>query len=359
MPTLREIVPAGTGETPENRHAGVGEVELPDRVESAVRVPRALRDRGQLVLARDVAVVVLVTVAAALLSVHFELSEAVLAWTRPREYFQLDELPGVLLVLATCLVWFAWRRYREARSELGRRRGAELDLAAALADNRVLAQHYVRIWDSEQKNLARELHDELGQYLNAIKLDATSIRDRARAPSPAIEDAALAIIESTNHVHAVVSDMIRRLRPVGLDDLGLAAALEHCVGRWRERLRTTSFVLSIDENVDDLGESLNLTIYRLAQEALTNVSKHARAARVQIQLARVAQRPGEPDEITFSLADDGMGTNLDRRSGGLGVRGMRERVEALGGHFSISSAPGQGFRLVARLPVRPLQSNIG
>jgi glucose-6-phosphate-specific signal transduction histidine kinase len=112
---------------------------------------------------RDAAIVVLLTLAAAFLSVHFELGEAVLAWTGAREYFQLDELPGVLLVMATCAVWFAWRRYREARTEIGRRRGVESDLATALTDNRVLAQHYVRIWDSEQRKLARELHDELGQ----------------------------------------------------------------------------------------------------------------------------------------------------------------------------------------------------
>lgn len=316
---------------------------------------------------RDAAIVVLVTLAAAFLSVHFELGEAVLAWTGPREYFQLDELPGVLLVMATCAVWFAWRRYREVRTEIGRRRGVETDLATALTDNRVLAQHYVRIWDSEQRKLARELHDELGQYLNAIKLDAISIRDRARRqqsvtsdagalvrgePLPPIEDAALGIIHSTNHVHAVVSDMIRRLRPVGLDDLGLAAALEHCVGHWRERLRTTTFTLSIEENIDDLGEALNLTIYRLAQEGLTNVSKHARAGRVQVQLERRSPQPDQPDEIAFSLADDGTGTDLDQRTGGLGLIGMRERVEAMGGQFTVSSAPGRGFRLVARLPVK-------
>ncbi len=83
--------------------------------------------------------------------------------------------------------------------------------------------------------------------------------------------AAGSIIHAVDHVHGAVSDMIARLRPVGLDELGLVAAIEHCVDHWRQRLPDTRFALSVNGDFEDLGESLNLTMYRLIQEGLTNI----------------------------------------------------------------------------------------
>jgi two-component system sensor histidine kinase UhpB len=139
-------------------------------------------------------------------------------------------------VLAVGLAWFAARRYGEAGRELRRRKIAESQLAAALVDNRRLAQEYVRLQEAEQKRLARELHDELGQYLNVIKLDAVAIRDGRLADSAGLRERAEAIVANGNHVHTALTSLIRQLRPVGLDELGLEAALEHCVDTWRPRL---------------------------------------------------------------------------------------------------------------------------
>src|ERR1700728_222458 len=224
-------------------------------------------------LKAESAAVIAATALSILLSAHFQLTEALYAHTRRLEYLQLDELPIGLLVLAIGLIWLSWRHNRQAIRELHARQLAEARLAGVLTENRKLAQEHLRIQELERKHLARELHDELGQYLNAIKLDAVSIVDVGAADAAATGRAARAIIRSIDHVHATVSDMIARLRPVGLDELGLPAAIEHCIDEWRQRLPGTRFDLSVRGNLEGLGENLDLTLYRLIQEGLTNVYK--------------------------------------------------------------------------------------
>ena len=293
---------------------------------------------------RDIAAVVAITFACVLLAAHFELSEAIFAYTRRWEPFQLDEWPVAAFVLVLCLVWMSWRRYSQALVQLEARRAAEMRLAAALAENRELAQQHLQVQESERKHLARELHDELGQYLNAIKLDAVSIRESAPPDGSAAQLAAARTVEAVDHVHGVVNDMIRRLRPAGLDELGLVAALENCVDHWRQRLPETRFTLSVSGELDDLGELMNLTIYRLIQEGLTNTYKHAGAARVDIGLTR-------GHDVLLTIADDGCGMDMAARGAGFGLNGMRERAELMGGTFALETSPGHGFAIEARMPL--------
>ena len=303
--------------------------------------------RGDVV--RDLVFVVALTLISSAVSAYFELSEWLYTRTRQWEALQLDELPVALIALTLGLVWFSQRRHRRTRSELAARQRAEARLARALAENRELAQRHLLMQEAERKHLARELHDELGQYLNAIKLDAVSIRDHAAGdPAFAVKSAA-AIIASADHVHIAVSDMIRRLRPVGLDELGLAAAIESCVDSWRQRAPNTRFSLSFDGKLDGLGESLDLTVYRLIQEALTNCQRHAAAGRVEISLQR--RTAPNAEELVLSVADDGRGMVLGEQKPGFGVSGMQERVEMMGGVFSLLSEPGRGLTLKAHLPV--------
>jgi len=145
---------------------------------------------------RDAALIVVISIAAAIICVKLDLSEALLGWTRLHERLQLDELPAWLLVVACCLVWFSARRYVEARDQLGLRRATDARLAEALAENQRLAQQYVDMQEYERKALARDLHDELGQYLNVIKLDAVSIRDAASTGNDVAGNAARAVIEN-------------------------------------------------------------------------------------------------------------------------------------------------------------------
>lgn len=305
---------------------------------------------------RDLAWVAAATVLAFACSTAFDFGEHLYRWTRGAERFQLDELPGVLCVLAIGLAWFSWRRYRDAQRELVQRRALEARAAGLLAENRRLGHQALQAQERERRHLACELHDELGQYLNAISLDAARIRDLAARQEPEIHRAALGLIASAGHVYRQIGDMVRRLRPIGLDEFGLPSALEHCVEGWRERLPNASFALTIEGDFDGLSDPLNVALYRLVQEGLTNVSKFARASRVEIFLVR-APKAHPPvraavDEIVVTMLDDGPGTDLAQPRSGLGLVGMRERVEALGGEFHIASRPSEGFVFCARVPAQ-------
>jgi two-component system sensor histidine kinase UhpB len=297
---------------------------------------------------RDLTIVVGLTLLSIVATSYFELDEWLYARTRRWELFQIDELPVTFIVLTLGLMWFSSRRHRQTRLELAAREQAEARLARALAVNRELVQRHIRAEEDERKHLARELHDELGQYLNAIKLDAVAIRDGA--PDAAVaSSSAGAIIQSVDHVHAAVSGMIRRLRPVGLDELGLAAAVESLVDQWRARLPGVQFSLAFGGALDGLGEQVNLALYRLIQEGLTNCSRHAGAGRLEISLRRGQSAAG--DEVMLSVQDDGRGADLAAKTSGFGLSGMRERVEMLGGRFLVESESGAGLRFEAHLPV--------
>jgi signal transduction histidine kinase len=286
----------------------------------------------------------------ALLSVRLELSEHLLAWTRPHERYQVDELPGVLLFIACGLAWYAWRRVAEVREELALRRAVEGRLREALAENRKLTTAAVSKQEEDRRNLARELHDDLGQYVNAAKIDAVTLRDGGHEER--VSTAADAIVKSLDYMDGVVRDMLHRLRPTGLDELGLSAALEDCIEGWRRRLPEITFQLAIQPGLEEFDEATNITVYRLVQEGLTNVAKHAHAKRVEIGLTRAV---GD-DSMVLTMRDDGVGSTPPRRQDGLGLIGMRERVDALGGTFDVARSQVRGFAFTARLPVSPVAS---
>ena len=322
----------------------------------------ARRDPPHSTVPRDLACVLALTALAAVLSSVFDASEHAYRWTRGLERFQLDELPGTLCVLSMGLAWFAWRRYRETRRELAYRRALEEEAERLLADNRRLGNQALQAQEVERRHLARELHDELGQYLNAISLDAARIRDLSAARETEIHRISLGLMQSASHVYRQIGGMIRRLRPIGLDEFGLPSALEHCIDGWRERLPDASFSLTIEGDYTGLSEALTITLYRLVQEGLTNVSKFARNSRVEVFMVRAPRdahrsegsmkENGLIDEIVVTMADDGPGVDLDAPRDGLGLIGMRERVEALGGEFHVASKPEGGFLFCARVPAQ-------
>jgi signal transduction histidine kinase len=302
---------------------------------------------------RDAAVVVAATLLAAIVCARFDVGEAVARWTRPYERLQLDELPLILLVMAISLIWFSSRRYFEAKRQLELRKVADAKLAETLTENQRLALKYVDMQEHERKTLARDLHDELGQYVNAIKLDAVSIREAA-ADRPAIRETARAVIANVDRVYEVLRGLIRQLRPVGLDELGLVAALENCVNEWRSRLPSAQIEMACGPELDSLVESQALVLFRLVQEALTNVARHSSATRVRIQIGRAASAPG----IDISIVDNGLGADLSLPRSGLGLIGMRERVAALGGSIAVSTTSGAaGFEVRAFLPLQDLHGH--
>ena len=297
---------------------------------------------------RDAAVVFAATLLAAVICAKFDVGEALERWTRPYEWLQLDELPLIFLVMAVGLIWFSSRRYLEAKRQLQLRIAADAKLAETLTENQRLALKYVDMQEHERKTLARDLHDELGQYVNAIKLDAVSIREAAE-DRPEISATAHTVIANADRVYEVLRGLIRQLRPVGLDELGLAAALENCANEWRLRLPATQIEMVCGADLDALAESRALVLFRLVQEALTNVARHSSATRVKIEISRAASAPG----IDISIADNGRGADLSAHGNGLGLIGMRERVAALGGSFAVSSVnDAAGFEVRAFLPLR-------
>lgn len=274
---------------------------------------------------RDLLLAVAFALLIGLLAAQVELNELLFRHTREWEAWQLDEWPTALLAFALCMVVMYARRHAQLRRALG--------------ENRYLVGRLFAVQEEERRRLARELHDELGQTLNAIKLDALSLPQSAMARR---------IADNADHVYRAAADLVRNLRPPALDELGLATALEACVARWRASYPELEVQLSVGGKLDDLGETMNLAVYRMVQEALTNCVRHAAAGHFYIDLTRA---PDRADSLLLEMRDDGVGFAAGSRSAGSGLTGMRERATLLGGRFELLSEPGQGVTIRVELPV--------
>lgn len=207
-----------------------------------------------------------------------------------------------------------------------------------------LAGFLQTVREEERGRIARELHDELGQALTALRIDIGWLRPRC---DPLGE----AAVKRIDDAHALVErtiDALRRisegLRPGTLDVLGLAAAVEHHVSQFGER---TGLAVSLAMNQDEfeIDDARATTIFRLVQETLTNVSRHALASRVAVAIDQ------DGGEIRVSVEDDGCGFDPDSRRRTFGLLGMAERVKILGGKIDIRSRPGHGTKILATLPL--------
>lgn len=296
----------------------------------------------------DLIVVIAVSASVFAVAAALELYETFSRWISPFERYQADELPFALLILAAGLSWYAFRRWREARSELALRIVAEARVGELLRHNRELAHQLISVQESERRALARELHDELGQCLASINAEAAYAGELARERLPALQPCAEAIARTTAHMMEVLQQILHRLRPVGLDEFGLAASLGQMVGDWERRSRgQCSYRLDIDGEVGDLPDNLNVNLYRIVQESLTNAAKHGQARRIDVRLRR------EPSgAVSLEVEDDGAETGAARgtRAGGFGLIGMHERVQALGGTLAVLPRTPCGVRVEVHLP---------
>ena len=221
-----------------------------------------------------------------------------------------------------------------------------------LGENRRLTALIQSQLEGERRAIARELHDELAQCVTAIKTIGTAIAGRAGDAKPEIRDNAATIVSVASHIYDIVHGIIRRLRPSGLDHLGLAETLRDAVSGWSQRHPQVRWDLALSGELEGLGEALNITVYRIVQEALTNVVRHAEARWVRVSVER--SRGGRfEDAVVVCVRDDGKGLGLSgaQENGRFGLAGMRERVQAFGGSFAISGAAGRGVELRAVLPV--------
>jgi PAS domain S-box-containing protein len=225
--------------------------------------------------------------------------------------------------------------------------------AQQLYETRLLAQHMAEVQEKERRHLSQELHDELGQCLTAIKTDAVLISNRSEAVDSKIHVSARAIIDVTSHIYDVVHNMITRLRPSPLDDLGLVATLEESIAKWQQRQSQIEFKLELAGELNDLGETLSMTVFRVVQEALTNAVRHADATEIMIQVQRQEQTVATGDLLSLTITDNGKGMVVEdfHSEVDFGLLGMRERVRSLSGQFEIVSVLGEGLSIQITIPL--------
>ena len=222
-----------------------------------------------------------------------------------------------------------------------------------LERNRQLTREIQSRLEEERRSIARELHDELGQCVTAIKTIGTAISNRTRESAPDTHENAQTIVSVASHIYDVVHGIIRQLRPTALDHLGLSDTIRGTVSGWRERHPEIACDLRLEGTLDGLGETINITVYRIVQECLTNVARHAAATHAEIQVARLnGSRRG--DVVTVVVRDNGKGLEqeIERELMRFGLIGMRERVQALDGEFRIESNPGEGVTVTAVIPAK-------
>jgi two-component system, NarL family, sensor histidine kinase UhpB len=223
-----------------------------------------------------------------------------------------------------------------------------------LRETRLLTQHMDEVQEAERRHLARELHDELGQCLTAIKTDAVLIRNRTEQSEPRVFNSAQAIIDTTSHIYDVVHNMITRLRPSPLDDLGLVPTLEQAITSWQAREPDIQFDIRVSGRLDNLNEMMNMTVFRVVQEAITNAVRHAEASQINVIVKTQKASNSDIDNLSIEIKDNGKGMVVkDLHSDvDFGLLGMRERAHSLGGEFELTSEPGNGVKVSVVIPLR-------
>jgi PAS domain S-box-containing protein len=226
-------------------------------------------------------------------------------------------------------------------------RESESELQASSDRLSSLSRQLIAAHETERRHLARELHDEIGQVLSAISINLKTLH---RKVDPALRAPLEESMSIVDRAVQQVRDLSLDLRPAMLDDFGLEAALRWYATRYAERTGVTAHITTRLTR-PDLSEMVRNTCFRLAQETLTNVLRHATARQVWIDLQQVE------DDLILTIRDDGQGFNVPlartraTRGGSLGLINMQERVELLGGQLDIESQPGAGAVVRARLPV--------
>ena len=224
--------------------------------------------------------------------------------------------------------------------ERDRLEGLVRDRTATLSE---LANHLQQVREEERGHLARELHDELGALLTAAKLDVARLKSKIDATAPDVAERLKHLTETLNSGIALKRRIIEDLRPSSLSNLGLTAALEILTREYAERAG-----IDVETSLEpvQLPDAAQLTVYRMVQEALTNIGKYAKASKVLVSVH------GYPTHVAVQVRDDGVGFDPGSvRPTSHGLAGMRHRVEAAGGRLTLTSRPGNGTLLSAVLPL--------
>ena len=224
-------------------------------------------------------------------------------------------------------------------------------LSDALAERNELTRRLIATQDDERLHLARELHDEFGQSLTAIRALAASMCQSAAQECPGLLAECDGIARTATDMSETLRGALFRLRPPDIDELGLAASLEGLIAGWNGRLRgRPRFEIGFSGSLVNLPGIVSANLYRIVQEALTNAAKHAGATRVAMRL----QMHGATG-IELAIDDDGEPGRGVGKSG-MGLLGMRERVAALGGRLTFGAGPNGGSALRVVIPLDPVHA---
>lgn len=234
-------------------------------------------------------------------------------------------------------------------------------LENTISENRRLAERIIRVQDEERKDLARELHDELGPYLFAIRAAVSAHKaeiQRGSKDRQKLLQTCDTLVERIETIQRMNRAVLHKLRPMGLEEYGLKAKLTSLVAMLRESHPDIDVNLAVDDRLPACGETSNLTIYRLVQEGLTNALRHAQATVIDVAIV-----PATADEMPSSMrakaaasvhvivADNGRGLPAGVKPN-YGIAGMSERVWATGGEMRMTSRPSGGLTLDAWVPVQ-------
>ena len=237
-----------------------------------------------------------------------------------------------------------------------RARGMEFAAGASIAladpmhvehERRAFALAANAIREEEKARVARELHDELAQSLSALKMDTLWVREHASHVPEAVSNRLNGMVEMIDRTVSATRRIAADLRPMLLDDLGLLPAIEWLVADFTRR-SSVACELSVDEDLElQLREPYATAVFRIVQESLANVAKHAAASQVRVSLGKVS------DGVMLRVQDNGCGffTLAPRKPQSLGLTGLRERAQLLGGSATVQSAPGQGTCVEVYIPL--------
>jgi len=222
---------------------------------------------------------------------------------------------------------------------------AEIEIRRSREQLQELSTHVQKVKETERARIAREIHDDIGGNLTAIKIDLLWLTNRIPQENREMHEKAAAIERLVDRTMETTARISRDLRP-GILDLGLTAAIEWQAEEFERRLNIPCVVTCTDDDIV-LDEDLSVAIFRIFQETLTNISKYADATHVDVSLA-----VGD-DEVILEVSDNGRGMDQGHISkpGSFGIRGMQERARSLGGDVEIDTMPGQGTRIKVAIPL--------
>jgi two-component system sensor histidine kinase UhpB len=235
--------------------------------------------------------------------------------------------------------------------------GATLDRIKQ--ENRELVDKLIQVQEGERKEIARDLHDEAGPCLFSIRATSAALQELVSHPSPDIgrlRQMSATIDKASESLQALFRDLLGRLRPKGLEELGLEPALKALFASWALTHPEVDLRLVVRHDLSSLDEETALAAYRVVQEGVTNIFRHSGANRGAVTLefgleASSHEQDGDAPQLKVTIEDNGVGIS-ERFAPGMGLLGMNERVRALGGEQRIESPESGGARIIVSLPLR-------